>query len=160
MWKVSLERYYFVLYDGAITLKISKMAFNSFCDWKNLFIYHFDKFTNYSLIRSLLFKTQHENTQQKCIVIWQIKGGVFPYNNVKWVSNFRNPTVTVKCWVNLDNPFKRTNFAKICMSPSPDGTMPESVISQENNSPLALYIEPPNFCFVLDINSPVDQVQS
>ena len=32
MRKVSLERYYFVLYDDALTLKMSKMAFNSFCD--------------------------------------------------------------------------------------------------------------------------------
>ena len=32
MRKVSLERYYFVLYDGAVTLKMSKMALNSFCD--------------------------------------------------------------------------------------------------------------------------------
>ena len=36
--------------------------------------------------------------------------------------------------------FKRTNYAKLCMSPSLDGIMPESVISQENNSPLTLYI--------------------
>ena len=27
-----IERYYFVLYDGALTLKMSKMALNSFCD--------------------------------------------------------------------------------------------------------------------------------
>ena len=32
MRKVSLERYYFVLYNGVLTLKISKMAFNPFCD--------------------------------------------------------------------------------------------------------------------------------
>ena len=32
MRKVSLERYYFVLYDGALTLKMSKMVLNSFCD--------------------------------------------------------------------------------------------------------------------------------
>ena len=32
MRKVSLEIYYFVLYDGALTVKISKMALNSFCD--------------------------------------------------------------------------------------------------------------------------------
>ena len=32
MSNVSLERYYFVLYDGALTLKISKMALNAFCD--------------------------------------------------------------------------------------------------------------------------------
>ena len=31
------------------------------------------------------------------------------------------------------------------MSPSLHGTMPESVISQENNSPLTLYIEFHNF---------------
>ena len=32
MRKVSLERYYFVLYDCALTSKISKMALKSFCD--------------------------------------------------------------------------------------------------------------------------------
>ena len=32
MSKVSLERYYFVLYDGVLTLKMSKMALNLFCD--------------------------------------------------------------------------------------------------------------------------------
>ena len=32
MRKVSLERNYFVLYDGALTVQISKMAFNLFCN--------------------------------------------------------------------------------------------------------------------------------
>ena len=32
MSNVSIERYYFVLYDGALTLKMSKMALNAFCD--------------------------------------------------------------------------------------------------------------------------------
>ena len=32
MINVSLEKYYFVLYDGALTLKMSKMALNAFCD--------------------------------------------------------------------------------------------------------------------------------
>ena len=32
MSNVSLERYYFVLYDGALTLKMSKMPLNAFCD--------------------------------------------------------------------------------------------------------------------------------
>ena len=32
MSNVSLERYYFVLYDGALTLKMSNMALNAFCD--------------------------------------------------------------------------------------------------------------------------------
>ena len=88
-----------------------------------------------------------------------LKGEVSP-NNVDWVSRkqFSNPTVKFKA--HLDNPFKRTNYAKFCMSPSLDGTMPESVISQENNSPLTLYIEFHNFYIFLDINSPVDQVQS
>ena len=38
MRKVSLERYYFVLYDYALTSKISKMALKSFCD-KTLHMY-------------------------------------------------------------------------------------------------------------------------
>ena len=40
MSNVSLERCYFVLYDGALTLKMSKMALNAFftCD-KTLHIY-------------------------------------------------------------------------------------------------------------------------
>ena len=46
------------------------------------------------------------------------------------------------------------------MLPSLDGTVPESVISQDNNSPLTLYIDFHNFLVFLDINSPVDQVQS
>ena len=32
MRKASLERYYFVLYNGALTLKMSNMALNPFCD--------------------------------------------------------------------------------------------------------------------------------
>ena len=38
MSNVSLERYYFVLYDGALTLKMSKKALNAFCD-KTLQLY-------------------------------------------------------------------------------------------------------------------------
>ena len=49
MSNVSLERYYFVLYDGALTLKMSKMAINAFCD-KTLHIY-----TEGQFIRILLF---------------------------------------------------------------------------------------------------------
>ena len=36
----------------------------------------------------------------------------------------------------MDNPFKRSDYAKLCMSPSLDGTLPDYVISQEDNSPL------------------------
>ena len=39
MSNVSLERYYFVLYDGALTLKMSKMVLNAFCD-KTLHLFH------------------------------------------------------------------------------------------------------------------------
>ena len=46
------------------------------------------------------------------------------------------------------------------MSPSLDGTLPEYVISQEDNSPLTLYVDFHKILFFLDINSPVDQVQS
>ena len=45
MRKVSLERYYFVLYDCALTSKISKMALKSFCD-KTLHIVPCNKPTN------------------------------------------------------------------------------------------------------------------
>ena len=38
MSNVLLERYYFVLYDGALTLKMSKIALNAFCD-KTLHIF-------------------------------------------------------------------------------------------------------------------------
>ena len=74
--------------------------------------------------------------------------GKFPQTTmwIGWVeSNFRNPTV--KVWADLDNPFKRSDYAKLCMSPSLDGTLPEYVISQEDNSPLTLYIYFQNFHF-------------
>ena len=45
---------------------------------------------------------------------------------------------------------------KLCMSPSLDGTLSEYVISQEDNSPLTLYIDFHNLYFFLDINSPFD----
>ena len=45
MSNVSLERYYFVLYDGALTLKMSKMALNAFCD-KTLHILSFIYYRN------------------------------------------------------------------------------------------------------------------
>ena len=48
----------------------------------------------------------------------------------------------------------------LCMPPSLDGTLPEYVISQEDNSPLTLYIDFHNFIIFLDINSPFDQVHS
>ena len=70
------------------------------------------------------------------------KGEVSPNNNVDWVSRkqFHKPW-TVKVWADLDNQFKRSDYAKMCMSPSLDGTLPEYVISQEDNSPLTLYID-------------------
>ena len=87
--------------------------------------------------------------------------GKFPQTTmwIGWVeSNFTNPTVNV--WTDLDNPFKRSDYAKLCMSPSLDGTQPEYVISQEDNSPLTLYIDFQNVQIFLDINSPFDPVHS
>ena len=72
--------------------------------------------------------------------------GKFPQTTMRigWgESNFRNPTV--KVWADLDYPFKRSDYAKLCMSPSLDGTRSEYVISQEDNSPLTLYIDLQNF---------------
>ena len=63
---------------------------------------------------------------------------------IGWVeSNFTNPTVTVLA--DFDNPFKRSDYANLWWSPSVDGTLPEYVISQEDNSPLTLYIDFHNF---------------
>ena len=72
---------------------------------------------------------------------WYLKGK-FPQTTmwIEWVEgNFTNPTV--KVWADLDKPFKRIEYAKLCMSPSLDETLPECVISQEDNSPLTLYID-------------------
>ena len=66
--------------------------------------------------------------------------GKFPQTMwIGWVeSNLRNPAV--KFWANLDNPLRELFMQSFVCRPL-DGTMPESVISQENNSPLTLYIE-------------------
>ena len=56
MRNVSLERYYFVLYDGALTLKMSKMALNAFCD-KTLQIYLTFMYTIYIYIIVKMYKT-------------------------------------------------------------------------------------------------------
>ena len=40
MKNVSLEGYYFVVYDGALTLKISKMALSPFCDKPLQYLIH------------------------------------------------------------------------------------------------------------------------
>ena len=84
--------------------------------------------------------------------------GVSPNNNVDWASRkqFSKPN-SIKVWADFDNP---SDYAKLCMSPSLDGTLPEYVISQEDNSPLILYIDFHNFFFLGPINSPFDQVHS
>ena len=58
----------------------------------------------------------------------------------------------------MDNLFERTNYAKFCMSPSLDRTLPESVISQENNSPFTLYIKFHKFTYFLDSLTQPDMV--
>ena len=55
---------------------------------------------------------------------------------------------------------KRSDYAKLCMSLSLDGTLPEYVISEEDNSPLTLYIDFHQSQICLDINSPFDPVHS
>ena len=74
--------------------------------------------------------------------------GKFPQSTM-WIgwteSNFTNPSE--KVWADLDNPFKRSDYEKLCMLPSLGGTLPEYVISQEDNPPLTLYIDFHNFYF-------------
>ena len=68
MSNVSLERYYFVLYDGALTLKMSKMALNAFCD-KTLHIYQGKKKKNlHNPVDSLLWNTNKFMSQ--CAMYW------------------------------------------------------------------------------------------
>ena len=69
------------------------------------------------------------------------KGEVSPNKNVDWVSRKQFYKLNSKVWADLDNPLKRSDYAKLCMSPSLDGTLQEYVISQEDNSPLTLYID-------------------
>ena len=76
------------------------------------------------------FKFAH---RKKHLINKHLKGK-FPQTTmwIGWVeSYFTNPTV--KVWADLDKPFKRSDYAKLCMSPSLDGTLPEYVISQEDN---------------------------
>ena len=51
MSNVSLERYYVVLYDGALTSKMSKMALNAFCD-KTLQIFTLTLHTQHSFSKA------------------------------------------------------------------------------------------------------------
>ena len=64
---------------------------------------------------------------------------VSPNSNVDWVSRkqFYKPNNKI-FEQNLDKPFKRTDYAKFCMSASLDKTLPESDIPQENKSPSQL----------------------
>ena len=77
--------------------------------------------------------------------------GEFPQTTmwIGWVSNFTNPTL--KVWADLDNPFKRSDYAKLCMSPSLDGTLPEYIILEEDNSPFTLCIDFHNFFYWISV---------
>ena len=71
MSNVSLERYYFVLYDGALTLKMSKMALNAFCD-KTLHMltkqgYYLNKFLVFILI---VRRTRRDLTCTCCSTVY------------------------------------------------------------------------------------------
>ena len=74
MRKVSLEMYYFVLYNGALTLKMSKMALNPSCDKTlhmiiNTYIWllpYFDK---------TMQVTNHPNI---CFLDWTLSRNTYP----------------------------------------------------------------------------------
>ena len=55
--------------------------------------------------------------------------------------------------------FPQTTFNSLCR-PLQTVTLPESVIPQENNSPLTLYINLHNSLFFLNIKRPIDQVHA
>ena len=114
-------------------------------------------------IDTLILKYQNVKKKKNCHINtypMELKGKFSQTTMwIGWVEcNFTNPTV--KVWADLDNPFKRSDYAKLCMSPSLDGTLPEYVISQEDNSLLTLYIDFQFFLFFSDINSPFVHVRS
>ena len=55
-----LERYYFVLYDGALSLKMSNMALNSFCDKDSSYTYTYHE--DY-IVAEPLFKHENNDVQ-------------------------------------------------------------------------------------------------
>ena len=107
--------------------------------------YHGELFDNPERKERKREKIQNVNATQTQLSPWlpssMIKGEVSPNNNVDWVSRSNFTNLTVKVWADLDNPFNRSDYAKLCMSPSLDGILPEYVISQEDNFPLTLYID-------------------
>ena len=88
----------------------------------------FRKYTSHLLLYAYMYADAEENIQLNSIFPTMIER-----------CNFTNPTV--KVWADLNNPFKRSDYAKLCMSPSRDETLTEYVIWQEDNSPLTLYID-------------------
>ena len=91
-----------------------------------------------------------------------VKGEVSPNNNVDWVSRKQfyqpNSKSSEQIWI----IHLREAIMQSCVCrPHLDGTLPEYVISQEDNSPPESYIDFHQFFLLfLNINSPFDQVHS
>ena len=118
---------------------ISRLFYPCFSSYSVLFFLHSPQHIS-SLLRTVSLLKGEVSPKQQC-GLGGGGGGV--------ESNFRNPSMpSVKVWADLDNPFKRSDYAKLCVSPSLDGTLPEYVISQVDNSPLTLYIDFYNFLFI------------
>ena len=82
MSNVSLERYYFVSYDGALTLKISKMALNAFCD-KTLHI-----LLPYVTIRCLPCSTMKIKSSSSSL--WEMVAGLLVVYSVSLLIDIRH----------------------------------------------------------------------
>ena len=85
-----------------------------------------------------------------CSVLVNFLKGKFPQTTmwIGWVeSNFSKPNSESleQIWI---IHLSRSDYAKLCTSPSLDGTLPEYVISQEDNYPLTLYIDFQIFWFL------------
>ena len=108
MRKVSIERYYFFLYDGALTLIMSKMALNPFCD-ETLHIQLI--FTNTSILRGkytfsmVSFRVALIGLQVAYNVITVPK----PYS---WFSMLMAWSKSL--WYLLKTPFAKYNKAEMC----------------------------------------------
>ena len=112
MSNVSLERYYFVLYDGALTLKMSKMALNAFCD-KTLHIFgigmDFIRLKLWQLLLSVSVKIKTTTHKLTIITVGYLSTSSTKQEEEKKIK-FWNIGLKVFC---LLNPLQRFAYTKL-----------------------------------------------
>ena len=115
MRKVSWERYYFVLNDGALTLKMSKMALNLFCDITlqmhlmsallpvNHLLFPDALFGDFGVSSWDLFQSAYEWLW----ALWSVHGRNYK-NRIKDFQKFEQHTTRMTVWKNLKDWQRQT----------------------------------------------------